>query len=42
MATINFHDGGGVQNAGACWRWGPLGIFDLTDMVIRLQGGDPY
>jgi hypothetical protein len=39
--TIDFHDGGGVQMPGLL-ALGALGIFDLTDMVIRLQGGDPY
>lgn len=39
--SIAFSDRGGLQSPGLP-ALGALGVFDLTDMIIRLQGGDPY
>jgi hypothetical protein len=39
--SIHFRDGGDLQMTGLL-ALGSLGVFDLTDLVIRLQGGDPY
>ena len=39
--TVHFQDRPSIH-LGGMLALGALGVFDLTDLVIRLQGGDPY